>query len=87
MVVNLCEGIAMAETTGFPTTLVRYDPTNAAAARTVAASIPGSLMVEHPGLGTTVEVVVGSNWSGVDPVVVKKPKTGGPRTANDNICK
>ena len=66
-------GVDNAETSDFISTIVRYDPLYAEAARTVAASIPGATRVLQAGLGTTIEVVVGEDWPGVTEVVVKKP--------------
>jgi len=69
--------------------VVRYSPGMEDAARTLAASIPGAGRVQVDGLGTVLEVVVGKQWPGVVPVVVKKPAadTTGIRTASQNICK
>lgn len=80
-------GVGDAASSDFISTVVRYDEAGADAARTVAAAIPGSTRVLQPGLGTTVEVVVGADWQGVDRVVVKKPRDAtGIRQASDNIC-
>lgn len=80
-------GVGDAESRDFISTVVRYDEAGADAARTVAAAIPGSTRVLQAGLGTTVEVVVGADWPGVDRVVVKKPReSAGIRQADDNIC-
>ena len=79
-------GVDTAESSDFISTIVRYDPLYSDSARTVAASIPGATRVEKPGLGSTIEVVVGKDWPGVQHVVVKKPPTTGVRTANQNIC-
>lgn len=79
-------GIDTAESSDFISTIVRYDPLYKDSARTVAASIPGATRVERPGLGSTIEVVVGDDWPGVQPVVVKKPPESGIRTADDDIC-
>jgi LCP family protein required for cell wall assembly len=70
-------------------TVVKYDPTNVAASRTVLAAIPGATGLAVPGLGKTVEVVVGSTYSGAKAVSVTgststKPKA---RTAADDVCK
>ncbi len=76
-----------AESSNFISTIIRYDEAGADAARTLAGSIPGATRVLRPGLGTTVEVVVGDDWPGAKRVVVKKPRaTVGIRQANDNIC-
>jgi LCP family protein required for cell wall assembly len=76
-----------AESQDFLSTVVRYDVSGEESARTVAASLPGATRVKRPGLGTVVEVVVGEDWPGVTPVVVKEPRdTTGTRQANDDIC-
>lgn len=79
-------GIDTAESTDFLSTIVRYDVSSEEAARTVAASMPGASRVRQAGLGTTIEVVVGQDWPGVSPVVLKKPPADGVRNATDNIC-
>ena len=76
-------GVADAESTDFLSTVVRYDPnyeSSIDAARTLSASLDGAQRVEREGLGSTLEVVVGQEWPGVEPVVVKKPPT------NDGVC-
>ena len=82
--------IADADTDDFLSTVVRYDPgydTSADAARTLSASLGEAIRVERAGLGTTLEVVVGDDWPGVSPVVVKKPREDdGVRTASEDIC-
>lgn len=82
-------GVGNAEAQDFLSTVVRYSPGSEDAARTVAASIPGSSRVLVDGLGTVVEVVVGRDWPGVVPVVVKKSSSDNPgvRTASQSICK
>ncbi len=80
-------GVGDAESQNFISTVIRYDEAGADAARTVAASIPGAARVLRPGLGTTVEVVVGDDWPGATRVVVKKPPSVTVRQATDNICK
>ncbi len=79
-------GIGDAETSDFLSTVVRYDVAGAEAARTVAASLPGATRVKRAGLGTTIEVVVGQDWPGVSPVVVKEPRDDSVRQATDDIC-
>jgi LCP family protein required for cell wall assembly len=73
----------------YVSTVVQYSPGMADAARTLAASIPGSSRVLVDGLGTTLQVVVGKQWPGVVPVVIKKAPepNSGIRTANQSICK
>jgi len=82
-------GVGNADAQDYLSTVVRYSPGMEDAARTLAASIPGAGRVQVDGLGTVLEVVVGKQWPGVVPVVVKKPAadTTGIRTASQNICK
>ena len=50
---------------------VSFAPANRAAALTVAAAVPGSTLVVTPGLGTTVQLRLGSSFSGqIVPVTV-----------------
>ncbi len=79
-------GIGDAETSDFLSTVVRYDVAGSEAARTVAASLPGATRVKRAGLGTTIEVVVGQDWPGVSPVVVREPRDDSVRQATDDIC-
>lgn len=46
-------------------TSVQFDPTNRAAALTVAAAVPGSTLVAIPGLGTTLHLQLGSSFAGL----------------------
>jgi LCP family protein required for cell wall assembly len=83
-------GVANAESSDFLSTVVRYDPnyeSSVDAARTLSASLGGATRVERTGLGSTLEVVVGKDWPGVNSVVVKKPPSDdGVRKGNENIC-
>ncbi len=56
--------------TGSTGTLVRYGPTRAEAARTLAAAVPGSTLEADPALTGTVEIVVGTSFAGLVPVTV-----------------
>lgn len=79
-----------ADVTGQTTTVVRYDPTQEAASRTVLAAIPGSTGEAVPGLGSTIEVVIGSSYDGVTKPAVKgstPSSTPKARTAAENVCK
>jgi LCP family protein required for cell wall assembly len=78
-----------AESSDYLSTVIRYDPAYAAnAARTLAAAIPGASREKAPGLGSTVDVVVGKNFGGVRAVTVKAPPDPNEniRTATQNIC-
>ncbi len=76
-------------------TVVLHGRTQTEAARTVAASIPGSTVQLNPSLTRTLEVVVGSAYSGTVPVeVVPPPPSAAPApgapppvvTAADDPC-
>jgi LCP family protein required for cell wall assembly len=71
-------------------TVVRYGPSRADSAKTVAAAIPGSKLQEVAGLGSGLQLIVGSNYHGVQRVVVAAAGETGtvsrPRTAADDIC-
>jgi LCP family protein required for cell wall assembly len=63
---------------GADTTVVRYGPTKADSARTVAAAIPGSTLEADPDLRNVIEVVVGSTYAGAQPVTISgiRPSLG-----------
>ena len=62
-----------ADSTSYTQTIVRHGPSKADSARTVAAAIPGSSLQLDQTLGSTIEVIVGSEWQGVRPVTVSSP--------------
>jgi LCP family protein required for cell wall assembly len=79
--------------TGASKTTVLYGPTKADSARTLAAAIPGSVLQQDDSLHSTLEVVVGSSYSGAK--AVKVSSTGATpssspapklRTAEDDVC-
>jgi LCP family protein required for cell wall assembly len=51
-------------------TVVAYGPSRADSAKTLAAAVPGSVMKEDASLGSRVELLVGSDYSGVTAVKV-----------------
>jgi LytR cell envelope-related transcriptional attenuator len=71
-------------------TVIRYGPSRADSAKTLAAAIPGSKLQEVGRLGSSLQVIVGNNYRGVQRVVVASPSEVGtvkqPRTAADDIC-
>jgi LCP family protein required for cell wall assembly len=69
-----------ADSTSYAQTIVRYGPSKADSARTVAAAIPGSSLQLDQTLGSTIEVVVGANYSGARPVTIA-PRPSTPTTA------
>jgi LCP family protein required for cell wall assembly len=72
------------------TTVIAYGASRADSAKTLAAAIPGSKLVENDKLGSGLQVIVGSDYHGVQRVVVAAPGETGtvtqPRTAADDIC-
>jgi LCP family protein required for cell wall assembly len=68
-------GIPESRGTGATGTVVRYGPTKADSARTLAAAIPGSTLQSAPELGNVLEVVVGSSYSGAKLVKVTTPSS------------
>lgn len=59
-------------------TVVRYDPRWDESVRTLAAALPGARLVAQPGLGGTMQVVLGTDFTAVRPVAVAG---SGPATA------
>lgn len=83
--------------TGATSTVVRYGPTRADSARTLAAAVPGAVLVPDSTLGGTVDLIVGSNYAGAHPVQVAPPSAvtpsaptsvtpSPPATAQDLSC-
>ncbi|MYW03667.1 LCP family protein [Streptomyces sp. SID3343] len=54
-------------------TTIRYDPKWNRSVKTVQAALPNAVSESVTGLGRTIEVVVGSSYTGVAPVQVGKP--------------
>ncbi|HET7310029.1 MAG TPA: LCP family protein [Mycobacteriales bacterium] len=72
------------------TTVIAYGPSRSDSAKTLAAAIPGAKLREVSSLGSSIQVIVGSNYNGVQRVVVVAAGQTGtvtqPRTAADDIC-
>lgn len=68
-------------------TVIRYDPRWDRSVRSVAAALPGAELRPVDGLGRTLEVVVGSSFTGVTPVAAAErpgstaPGSGAPSPA------
>ena len=75
---------------GAKTTVVRYGPTRADSARTLAAAVPGAKLQLDKTLGTKIEIVVGSDYHGATRVTVRSTPSASSRlqtrTAADNPC-
>ena len=82
--------------TGIATTVVYYGPTRKDSAATLSAALPGSVTMEDSSLRGTLEVVVGSGYSGVRAVAVSgatqpatptdPAKPAIQRTADQDVC-
>src|SRR5204863_10095191 len=72
------------------TTVIRFGPSRADSARTLAAAVPGATLQQDTGLGSTIELVVGTNYHGARHVTVTAAPAAAPkvqtRTASDNPC-
>lgn len=79
---------------GLRNTTVRYDSRYTRSVRTVAAALPGARLVAVPGLGRTLQVVVGGSYAGARAVEVASSDAPAgvpgpadePRTAADDLC-
>lgn len=73
-------------------TLLRYDSRYTESIKTLAAAVPGSRLEKVPGLGRTLQVVVGSSYDGATAVQLRAAAGTGPggpsapRTAADDPC-
>lgn len=84
--------VGNADRSDYTVTEIRFHPDRAAAARTLAAAILGSVLVENDALGADVELVLGSDFTGVgapaaEPERPAEPADAEPpRTAADTAC-
>ncbi len=84
--------LSIAETDTYPESVVVHNPADAEAARTVAQAVPGSILRADPGVGAgQVQLIVGSNFSGVQAVSVPRIPAGTgadprPTTADESLC-
>jgi LCP family protein required for cell wall assembly len=88
-------GVPTTRGSGASSTTIFYGPTKADSAKTLAAAVPGSVLQEDPTLTRTLELVVGSSYTGAKAVTVTgttatptASSSPGPklRTAQDDIC-
>ncbi|MDQ1700695.1 MAG: hypothetical protein QOG34_2558 [Frankiaceae bacterium] len=61
-------GVGDADSSGYSTTFVRYGTTKNESSETLSAAVPGSTRQLDGSLGSVLQLVVGSNYSGVVPV-------------------
>lgn len=78
---------------GLARTTVRYDSRYTESIKTVAAALPGARLQSVPGLGRTLQVVVGTSYAGTRAVPAPAGPSGtgtgggsGPRTAAADVC-
>ncbi|MCW2549363.1 MAG: hypothetical protein JWN96_3823, partial [Mycobacterium sp.] len=70
-----------ADSTSYATSEVRYAEGNKAAAQTVAAAIPGSVLKVDPGVTSGIVLIVGANYTVVRSVTLGTTTTGPTATA------
>ena len=71
-------------TNGVGRTILRYDARYSDSIKTLAAAVPGARLVAVPGLGHTLQVVIGSQYTGthaVDVSAANVPGVGAAETA------
>ena len=67
-------GVAQTRGTGATKTIIRFGPSKSDSARTLQAAIPGSKLVPDGSLGRTLELVVGSDYTGAQKVTITTAK-------------
>jgi LCP family protein required for cell wall assembly len=81
---------------GVTTTVIQYGPGRADSAKTLKAAIPGAKLRAVSSLGSRLQVVVGTSWTGVKQVKVAAAPSASPsgsgqpinaKTATQNLCK
>ena len=78
--------------TGLRATTIRYDSRYTESIKTLAAAVPGARLESVPGLGRTLQVVLGTSYAGTRTVRVLAGPTAGPgargpeRTAAADPC-
>jgi LCP family protein required for cell wall assembly len=79
---------------GFTTTVIQYGPGREDSARTLKAAIPGARLKAISSLGSRLQIVVGTSWSGAQQVKVDATPSNSSsgtqinaKTATQNLCK
>ena len=62
-------------------TILRYDGRYSDSIKTLAAAVPGARLVAVPGLGQTLQVVIGSQYAGTRAVEVSAANAAGVSAA------
>jgi hypothetical protein len=69
------------------TTTVRYDPALPKSLATLRAALPSAHFEEVPGLGATFQLIIGTDYTGLEPVrSVSTCMENTVRSAKDDIC-
>lgn len=74
-------GAAQTRGSGAASTTVRYGPTKADSARTLAAAVPGAVLRLDPTLGQVLQLVVGADYKGAHAVTVGASPAGAAPSA------
>ena len=67
------DGVGDADHTNYTTTTIRYGVDRNESSQTLAASVPGSDRQQDGTLGTTLELIIGSNYNGTTSVTISNP--------------
>jgi LCP family protein required for cell wall assembly len=67
------DGVGDAESSSYSTTFIRYGVDKHESSQTLAASVPGSDRQQDASLGSTLELIVGSNYNGTAAVTISSP--------------
>jgi len=76
-----------AEATDITTTVIRYDPQWNTSVKTLQAAFPDATLEKAPGIGSTFQILVGTEYAPPEAVRLVKPDTKlNSHTAADDIC-
>jgi LCP family protein required for cell wall assembly len=67
------DGVGDADSSSYNQTTVRYGVDRVESSQTLAASVPGSVRQQDGTLGTTLELIVGSDYNGTAAVTISSP--------------
>jgi hypothetical protein len=67
------DGVGDADSSSYSTTTIRYGVDRNESSQTLAASVPGADRQQDGTLGTTLELIIGSNYNGTTSVTISNP--------------
>ena len=67
------DGVGDADSSSYSTTTIRYGVDKVQSSQTLAASVPGSDRQQDGTLGSTLELIIGSNYNGTTAVTITNP--------------